>query len=205
MITIVNYGVGNLASVQNILKKIGVVSRISSEEKDILEAEKLILPGVGAFDNCAHKLAESGLTAALNKQVLIEKTPVLGICVGMQLMLSKSEEGSTSGLNWIPGKVQKFDATRMPASLKIPHMGWTEVIERKETPLLRDMHDLPRFYFVHSYHAVPEDTNHELLSAEYGYEFTAAVQRDNIIGVQFHPEKSHRFGMKLLENFAKHF
>jgi len=123
----------------------------------------------------------------------------------MQLMLSESEEGKEKGLGWIPGKVKKFDSTKLSNSLKIPHMGWTEVYEKKPTLILEGMHEEPRFYFVHSYHACPDNAAYELLTAEYGYTFTAAIQRDNIIGVQFHPEKSHKFGMKLLENFATKF
>ncbi|HRO41229.1 MAG TPA: imidazole glycerol phosphate synthase subunit HisH [Flavipsychrobacter sp.] len=205
MITIADYGTGNLASIQNMLKRINVDSITSSDFDIISKAERLILPGVGAFDTCAGRLRETGILPLLEQKVLHEKVPVLGICVGMQLMLSGSEEGLATGLNWIPGKVQKFDATRLPASFKIPHMGWTEVKEKKQTSLLADMHDTPRFYFVHSYHAVPENTEHTLMAADYGYEFAAAIQKDNIVGVQFHPEKSHRFGMKLLENFVKNF
>ena len=201
MITIVNYGVGNLASIQNILKKIGVPSRISSSREEVAEAERLILPGVGAFDSCAQKLAESGLSDVLNTRVLEDKIPVLGICVGMQLMLSQSEEGNRKGLNWIPGNVVKFQAEKL-SGLKVPHMSWTDVKLSMKSNLLDNMHESPRFYFVHSYHARVEDSSHELMSAEYGYEFTAAIQRDNIVGVQFHPEKSHKFGMKLFQNFA---
>lgn len=204
MITIADYGCGNMASIQNMLKRINVESVVSNDVDIICQAERLILPGVGAFDTCARKLRESNMLPVLYQKVFEEKIPVLGICVGMQLMLSESEEGKELGLNWIPGMVKKFDPTRLNG-LKIPHMGWTDVNERKQTPLLADMHDVPRFYFVHSYHAVPEDIEHVLMISNYGNEFTAAVQRENIVGVQFHPEKSHRFGMKLLENFVKNF
>ena len=202
MITIVDYGVGNLSSIQNMLKRVGVLSAISSDPDVISNSNKLILPGVGAFDTCASRIRDSGLIDVLNQKVNDEKVPILGICVGMQLMLSGSEEGKLPGLNWIKGRVVKFDESDMPANSKIPHMGWTDVIPAHSSTLIEDIGETPRFYFVHSYHAVLEDKADELLTAHYGYTFAAALQRDNITGVQFHPEKSHRFGMKLLENFA---
>jgi imidazole glycerol-phosphate synthase subunit HisH len=204
MITIVNYGVGNLASIQNILKKIGVNSIITTNIKDIEVAEKLILPGVGAFDACAAKLRQSGMIEMLNKRVLEEKVPILGICVGMQLLFSKSEEGEMPGLSWIAGKNVRFDQSKT-GDLKIPHMGWKDVTPSKPSSLLKEMQEQPRFYFVHSYHAILENKEDSLLTAMHGYEFTCAVEKENIKGVQFHPEKSHKFGMKLLANFAKNY
>jgi imidazole glycerol-phosphate synthase subunit HisH len=202
MLTIVDYGVGNLASMQNMLKKIGVPSLITSSERDIAIAEKLILPGVGAFDTCVEKLQQSGLMEVLNKKVTIEKIPVLGVCVGMQLLAQGSEEGKLPGLGWIEGKIVKFKQEQLPANTKIPHMGWTDVVVAKQSKLFDDMYDEPRFYFVHSYHAQLSDESDALVYADYGYRFVAAVERANIMGVQFHPEKSHKFGMKLLGNFA---
>jgi imidazole glycerol-phosphate synthase subunit HisH len=204
-IVIVDYGVGNLASIKNMLKKAGKDSRISSDETVILEAGKLILPGVGAFDTCSEKLEQSGLIRALNKKVLEEKIPLLGICVGMQLLTERSEEGSLPGLGWIKGQVVRFKPEAMPPGMKIPHMDWTEVEAVKSSPLFENMHAAPRFYFVHSYHAKPADEADTLLYAKYGYRFAAAVEHDNIIGVQFHPEKSHKFGMRLLENFVNNY
>ena len=196
---------GNLASIRNILKKIGEESVLTSDEDTIAGAQKLILPGVGSFDTCADKLQQSGLLPILHKKVLEDKTPVLGICVGMQMLMHGSEEGVLPGLGWINGKIIKFRRDQLPASLKIPHMGWTQVQLNKPSRLFRDMYEEPRFYFVHSYHAQLEDPGDELLYAEYGYRFTAAVEKDNIMGVQFHPEKSHKFGMRLLNNFVNNY
>jgi imidazole glycerol-phosphate synthase subunit HisH len=202
MLTIVDYGVGNLASMQNMLKKIGVHSLISSDRKAIEEADKLILPGVGAFDTCAEKLQQSGLIEMLTQKVLQEKTPVLGVCVGLQLLLEKSEEGKLPGLGWIKGNIVKFKPELLPLDTKIPHMGWTDVALGKPSKLFDSMHEDPRFYFVHSYHAQLSDEADALLYADYGYRFVAGIERANIMGVQFHPEKSHKFGMKLLGNFS---
>ena len=205
MLTIVDYGVGNLASIKNMLKKAGSDSHITSGEADILAAEKLILPGVGAFDTCAEKLQQSGLINSLNRKVREEKTPILGICVGLQLLMDGSEEGSQPGLHWIPGRVIKFKQEQMRASLKIPHMGWTDVTLAKPSRLFENMYEDPRFYFVHSYYPEPSDRGDILLNAEYGYPFVAGLERENILGVQFHPEKSHKFGLKLLENFVRNY
>jgi glutamine amidotransferase len=205
MLFIVDYGVGNLASIKNMLKKIGVDAEISGNEDDINTADRLILPGVGAFDTCVMKLQQSGLQEVLNKKVLRDKTPVLGICVGMQLLLSGSEEGILPGLGWVAGKNVKFSQEKMPPGTKIPHMGWTDVVPAKSSKLLQPLYDDPRYYFVHSYHAQLEKETDALLYADYGYRFVAAVEKDNILGVQFHPEKSHKFGMQLLENFVKNY
>jgi glutamine amidotransferase len=202
MLTIVDYGVGNLASIKNMLKRVGREVHISSNEEEISKANKLILPGVGAFDTCARKLKESGLLGILNKKVLKEKTPVLGVCVGMQLLTEGSEEGMLPGLGWIRGRNVRFRSEQLAAGLKIPHMGWTDVVVNKSSSLFIDMHPDPRFYFVHSYHAQIDDENDALIYATHGYSFVAGIERDNILGVQFHPEKSHKFGMKLLENFV---
>jgi imidazole glycerol-phosphate synthase subunit HisH len=201
MLTIVDYGVGNLASMQNMLKRIGIPSLISSQKMDVEAANKLILPGVGAFDTCAEKLQQSGLVNTLNRKVLQEKIPVLGVCVGLQLLLEESEEGKLPGLGWIKGKIVKFKQEQLPKGTKIPHMGWTDVSLGKRSKLFDSMHEDLRFYFVHSYHAQLSDESDALLYADYGYRFVAGVERANIMGVQFHPEKSHKFGMKLLGNF----
>lgn len=205
MLVIIDYGVGNLASIRNMLKKVGSDAIISSDEDTIRAADKLILPGVGAFDTCAEKLRESSLIPLLNSKVLEQKTPVIGVCVGMQLLMEGSEEGALPGLGWIKGRVVKFRQESLPAELKIPHMGWTDVIIRKSSRLFEDMFPEPRFYFVHSYFAQPAHTSDILAQAVYGASFTAAVEHENIAGVQFHPEKSHKFGMKLFENFVSRF
>ena len=205
MLTIVDYGVGNLASIKNMLKKIGAEAQISSDPSVISAAEKLILPGVGAFDTCAQKLQESGLTGLLNQKALVEKIPVLGICVGMQLLMSGSEEGILPGLGWINGKIIRFRQDQLPSELKIPHMGWTDVFPNKSSRLFDNMYEDPRFYFVHSYHPAADNDSDVLVYAQYGYKFAAGLEHENIMGVQFHPEKSHKFGMKLLDNFVKYY
>lgn len=205
MLTIVDYGVGNLASIKNMLKKVGSDALISSSESDILAAKKLILPGVGAFDTCVEKLQASGLVNALHRKVHEEKLPVLGVCVGHQLLFRDSEEGKLPGLGWIPGNVVRFNQELLTPGLKVPHMGWTDVVVSKSSRLFDDMHEEPRFYFVHSYHARLDDPADALVQADYGYRFVAGVEHGNILGVQFHPEKSHKFGMKLLSNFVKHY
>jgi len=202
MLTIVDYGVGNLASVKNMLKKIAVESVLTAEPSIIEKASKIILPGIGAFDHCMNMFNASGMREAVTKKALDEKIPVLGICVGMQMLMEGSEEGIEPGLGWIKGKTIKF-RKELLGNLKIPHMGWTDVELSKPSPLTSGFPHEPRFYFVHSYHVQPDDNSDQLLTANYGYDFTAAVNRGNLYGVQFHPEKSHRFGMKLLENFGK--
>ncbi|PWT72747.1 MAG: imidazole glycerol phosphate synthase subunit HisH [Bacteroidetes bacterium] len=205
MLVIVDYGVGNLESIRNMLKKTGTESTISSDQNIILEASKLILPGVGAFDTCASKLKQSGLIHAINQKVKEEKTPILGVCVGLQLLLEGSEEGVLPGLGWIKGKVVRFKQERMNGGFKIPHMGWSEVELPRSSSLFKDLDIRPRFYFVHSYYPELVDEYDALVYANYGYPFVAGVEHENILGVQFHPEKSHKFGMKLLDNFVKNY
>jgi glutamine amidotransferase len=205
MIVIIDYGVGNLASIKNMLKKIGDDALVSSSVQDIMMANKLILPGVGHFDNCMEMFNASGLREVVTQKIIIEKKPVLGICVGFQMLFEKSEEGSQSGLGWINGEVIKFDQRLLPPNLKIPHMGWTDVEIKKDSKLFNDMYQEPRFYFVHSYHPLVKHTEDILLCGTYGYSFAAAIEKGNVLGVQFHPEKSHKFGMKLLENFVKNY
>jgi len=205
MVTIVDYGVGNLESMKNMLKKAGSEAVISSDEKAILSATKLILPGVGAFDTCSAKLQQSGLIHAINEKILNEKIPILGVCVGFQLMMEGSEEGSLPGLGWISGRVVKFKQERLPASLKIPHMGWTDITLARSSGLFENMYEEPRFYFVHSYYPETDNETDVLVYAQYGYSFVAGIEHENIMGVQFHPEKSHKFGMRLLENFVKNY
>ena len=202
MITIINYNAGNIKSIQNMLKRIGAKSCISSSVDEIEQAEKLILPGVGHFDYGMKNLHESGLIEVLNKKVLIDKVPLLGICLGAQLFGNRSEEGVLSGLGWIDMEVVKFDENKLPKNLKIPHMSWNEIKIKKQSKLLEGLNDESRFYFVHSYHMKCNNENDILANTNYGYEFTSAVEKENIFGVQFHPEKSHKFGMKLLENFV---
>ncbi len=204
MIAIVNYGVGNLGSIANMLKKVGVPSNIASDEASIASADKLILPGVGAFDNGMENLRVRGLVEILNRQVLEERKPILGLCLGMQLFTLSSEEGTQSGLGWLDATTVRFTFNGpSPASLKVPHMGWNYVQPERADPLLADLPLEPRFYFVHSYHLVCSDSHDVLATAKYGYHFPAMVAKGNIYGAQFHPEKSHKYGMALLKNFAE--
>lgn len=204
MFVIVDYGVGNLTSIQNMLKKIGTVGTISGRPEDILSASKLLLPGMGHFDNCMQKFESSGLRSLVEKKVLEDKVPVLGICVGLQMFMRSSEEGQMPGLSWINGETVRFKPQRMQTALKVPNMGWLEINTHKESKLMQELED-SRFYFAHSYHVQLDDPGPQLITAEYGYEYTVGVESNNIIGVQFHPEKSHRFGMQLLKNFSENY
>ena len=205
MITIIDYGVGNLSSIKNMLKRIGVAAQITNDVTAIAAAEKLILPGVGHFNYGMEQLHKSGLVGLLNEKVLEKKVPILGICLGVQLLTQSSEEGTAAGLGWIAGKTIAFDKTQLQSNQKIPHMGWSEVSNYQQSKLFTNMPDEPRFYFVHSYHLALENSADVLVTANYGYQFVAGIEHENILGVQFHPEKSHKFGMKLLENFALYY
>ena len=201
MISIIDYGMGNLGSIQNMLKRINVSSQIINSPYEILQATKILLPGVGAFDAAINKIDELGLRGALIHKAKIEKVPFLGICLGMQLLTNASEEGNLKGLSLIDADTLKFKFD--DNSLKIPHMGWNYVVQRKESPLTYNFENKAKFYFVHSYYVKCKDQNNIVMSTEYGITFDSIIQDDNIFGAQFHPEKSHKFGMKLFENFAK--
>jgi glutamine amidotransferase len=200
---VVDYGCGNPASIVNMLRKIGHRATISERPKEILAADRLIFPGVGSFDYGARRLRELGLAEALEQKVLHERTPILGICVGLQLFCRGSEEGSEPGLGWIDADCVRFDAARITSGEKIPHMGWSEVERRNDQGLFAGYPETPRFYFVHAYHVACDSDAIVAATARHGYEFTAAVVQDNIAGVQFHPEKSHQFGMGLLARFMQ--
>jgi imidazole glycerol-phosphate synthase subunit HisH len=203
MIVIIDYGMGNLSSIQNMLRRIGTKSLISSLPADIRAASKLILPGVGAFDNGMKNITEKGILPVLNEMATIKRIPILGICLGMQLLTRRSDEGSLAGLGWINADTHrfKFDAARN--DLKIPHMGWNSTLAKKEHPLCSGLDTETRFYFVHSFHVVCDNPEDVLMQTHYGYDFTSAVQNENIMGTQFHPEKSHKYGMQLLKNFVE--
>ncbi|MCX5805030.1 MAG: imidazole glycerol phosphate synthase subunit HisH [Proteobacteria bacterium] len=202
MILIIDYGMGNLGSILNMLNKIGVNAAISSNIKDIEKTDKLILPGVGAFDRGMNNLEERGLIPMLNKLVLEDKIPILGVCLGMQLLGMRSEEGRLHGLGWLDAETIRFKFQGANANLKIPHMGWNQLSVRQAHPLFADLEAVNRFYFVHSYHVVCANPDNVLATTSYGFDFTSAIVKDNIMGVQFHPEKSHKFGMHLLKNFV---
>jgi glutamine amidotransferase len=203
-IAIVDYGSGNPASVQNMLRKIGVESYVSHLPKEIMRAQKIILPGVGSFDPGMVQLNRSGLASVLNELVLEKNRPILGICLGMQLMSKGSEEGNYPGLGWIDAETRKF-SFGTNQHLRIPHMGWNVAVVKKPHPLFDGTESEKRFYFVHSYHVVCRDMGDVLTETSYGIEFASSFHKDNIVGVQFHPEKSHRFGYQLLKRFAEDF
>lgn len=205
MITIIDYNTGNLGSIKNMLKRLGITSQITNDIAKIEQAEKLILPGVGHFDYGMKNLHNSGVVNMLNQKVLENKTPILGICLGVQLLTEASDEGTEKGLGWIKGKTIAFDKSKLASNQKVPHMGWTDVDNYQQSKLFEGIDDEPRFYFVHSFHLSLKDKNDCLVTANYGYEFAAGIEHQNILGTQFHPEKSHKFGMKVLENFAKNY
>ncbi len=208
MIAIIDYGSGNLGSITNMLKVIGAKSVVTNNIEVIRNAKKIILPGVGSFDNGMNNLIEMGLDKIIKEEAKTGK-PILGICLGMQLLGRKSEEGQLEGLGLIPFDNVKFNFEnideKQQAILKIPHMGWDIVESKKNVPLLKNIKDQPRFYFVHSYHALCDNDENILMTCDYGYQFAASVFKDNVYGVQFHPEKSHNFGMRLLKNFVEEY
>jgi len=208
MLVVVDYGLGNLQSIVNMLARIGVPASISREPAKIADADRIILPGVGAWDSGLKQIEDRGLREALDRHAKIEKKPTLGICLGMQLLFESSEEGERAGLGWIPGRVVKFPGD---LDVKVPHMGWNDVLPTREDPLFKsrkdevlfaEMEDGFSYYFVHSFHATCAE-EHVLGSAFHGRRFPAIVRRGNIYGAQFHPEKSHKHGMRLLKNFAE--
>jgi imidazole glycerol-phosphate synthase subunit HisH len=196
-ISIVNYGVANVGSMLNMMRKLGIPAEAISTPDEVARAEKIILPGIGAFDHGMKALTNLGLTEPLRRRVLDDRMPLLGVCLGMQMLGNGSEEGTLRGLDLIGGQCRRFQAN----GIRVPHMGWNELAIRRPGGLLQGL-DEARFYFVHSYHFVCDDAQDELAMSHYGIDFTAAVNRGRVWGVQFHPEKSHRFGMALLRNFV---
>ena len=203
MITIIDYKMGNLGSIVNMLKKIGSDAKISSDLSVIERSEKLILPGVGAFDTGMKNIAEMQLLPILEQKAFQDRVPILGICLGMQLMTKSSEEGQLKGLGWLQAKTIRFKFEKSDPKLRIPHMGWNFIKKTKDSSLLKEVDESFRFYFVHSYHVVCENPGDVLAVTNHGYDFTSMFQKDNIAGVQFHPEKSHKFGMRILKNFVE--
>ena len=203
MITIIDYGVGNIFAFQNVFKRLNIPSRIAKSVEDLKNVDKLILPGVGHFDYAMSRLDKSGMRKRLDELVLIEKIPVMGICVGMQMMAHKSDEGTLDGLCWIDACVKKFDEATINHHAKLPHMGWNDVIPIKNHPLYKGLEQEAIFYFLHSFYFKCSNQKNSISKTDYGINFSSSVQHDNVYGIQFHPEKSHSYGERLLENFAK--
>lgn len=201
-VVVIDYGLGNLGSIANIVKKVGGTPVISDNPKDIESAEKLILPGVGAFDNGMRNLNDSGLKSVIENKVMIEETPILGICLGMQLMTNSSEEGVLDGLGWIDAITVKFDFSSHEVMPRVPHMGWNTISKKKPHKMVEGFDESSsRFYFVHSYYVKCNNEQDILLTCNYHQSFAASFQKNNIIGVQFHPEKSHKYGAIMFKNF----
>lgn len=201
MIVIVDYDAGNVGSVQNIVRKAGGEAVISGDPATVALASKIILPGVGHFRKAMERLTASGLTTALNEAVVGQGVPFLGICLGMQLIAEHSEEGDCEGLGWIPGRVVRFVSD--PGNpIRVPHIGWNTITMRRQDPLLEGLPADSRFYFVHSYLMLCGDKTHEVARSQHGKEFTAVVRQENVCGMQFHPEKSHKFGLHIMRRFV---
>jgi glutamine amidotransferase len=203
MTTIIDYGVGNIAAFVNVFKRLNVPTQIAKCTKDLIGAEKLILPGVGHYDRAMSELLKSGMLGELNELVLEKKVPVIGICVGMQMMGNSSDEGTSEGLKWIDANVKKFDETKIKQMNRLPHMGWNDVFPVVKSPLFEGLEKDALFYFLHSYYMECNNPDDVLAVTEYGDQFTCAAYHENIYGIQFHPEKSHKYGETLLANFAK--
>jgi len=202
MIAIVDYGSGNIQAVKNIYDKLNIVSFFARTAEDLERADKIILPGVGAFDQAMGQLNESGMKAKLDELVLIKKVPILGVCVGMQIMANSSEEGRLAGLGWFDAMVKIFDVSKLNIKPKLPHMGWNSVTVNKDHSILKGVDLETGFYFLHSYFVKCENVDEVLFTSFYGAEFHCAINKNNIFGFQFHPEKSHHNGINLFKNFA---
>ena len=203
MISIVDYGSGNIQAIQNIYKRLNIESQIVSTAEELARATRIILAGVGAFDETMKLLDKSGMREVLDKLVLNDKIPVLGVCVGMQIMATSSDEGELSGLNWFDANVKKLDESLIPHKPKVPHMGWNTAIPTNDNEIFIGLDKEKGFYFLHSYYFECNDETDILAKTLYGQEFASAVQKDNIYGFQFHPEKSHSNGINVFRNFAE--
>jgi imidazole glycerol-phosphate synthase subunit HisH len=203
MITLIDYGVGNIFAFQNVYKRLNIPTKIAKSQEDLNDAIKLILPGVGSFDYAMNRLNDSGMREKLDELVLGKKIPVIGICVGMQMMGNRSDEGKEEGLKWIDSEILKFDENLVEQRTKLPHMGWNNVTPVKNHPLFIGLDKEAIFYFLHSFYFKCNNPADSIAVSDYGLSFSSAVNKDNMYGIQFHPEKSHQYGEKLLHNFAK--
>jgi glutamine amidotransferase len=202
MISVLDYGMGNVGSIVNMLKSLGEETRFAAKPEDIISADKLILPGVGTFDQGMQRLHDRGFTSVLNSAVLERKMPILGICLGVQLFTRGSQEGAAPGLGWIAADTIRFQFEESDNQLKVPHMGWNRIEPARADPLLRNLPPDPRFYFAHSYYIACDEAADVLAWTTHGHRFASVIGRGNIWGTQFHPEKSHKYGLALLRNFA---
>jgi len=202
MITLIDYGVGNIFAFQNVYKRLDIPTKIAKSSQDLMDAQKLILPGVGSFDYAMNRLNDSGMREKLDELVLDKKIPVIGICVGMQMMGNRSDEGKEEGLKWIDGDILKFDEKLIQHRTKLPHMGWNDVVPVNNHFLFNGLERDAIFYFLHSFYFKCKNPSDTIATSEYGKQFSSAVNRDHIFGIQFHPEKSHHYGERLLHNFA---
>ncbi|SFD73539.1 imidazole glycerol phosphate synthase subunit HisH [Flavobacterium phragmitis] len=203
MITLIDYGVGNINAFLNVYKRVNVPIKVAKTVNDLKDTKKIILPGVGHFDHAIAELIKSGMREKLDELVLQQKVPVIGICVGMQMMANSSEEGKRQGLGWIDASVKKFDEMKIKQVTRLPHMGWNDVNPVMINPLFEGLQKDALFYFLHSYYFECNNNSDILAVSDYGGEFTCAANHDNVYGIQFHPEKSHHYGEILLHNFAK--
>lgn len=203
MIAIIDYGLGNINAFANIYKRLNIPATVVSTPKELGEAQRVILPGVGAFDWAMARLNESGMRETLEDLVLAQGKPVLGVCVGMQMMARRSDEGELPGLGWIEAEVKRFDETTFTEQTHLPHMGWNTVTPQTEDPLFCQLESPPRFYFLHSYYFAPVNRADVISITDYNGPFASGVCHGNVFGVQFHPEKSHQWGIQLLKNFAE--
>lgn len=203
MITIINYGLGNIRAFLNVYERLSIPVKVARLPEDLENATKIILPGVGSFDYAMNQLNKSGMRDNLEKRVQGDKIPLMGICVGMQMLANFSEEGTEPGLGWIKGCVRKLDPNLIPFKSRLPHMGWNTIVPKENVNLFNGIKSQARFYFLHSYYFQCFDKSLEISKTDYGISFASAVNIENIYGIQFHPEKSHNNGIRLLNNFAK--
>lgn len=203
MISIIDYGLGNVQAFINSYARLGIPVNTAKYTYDLVDTTKIILPGVGSFDQAMHQLNSSGLRDSIEKLVIEKMVPILGVCVGMQMLANASEEGKLPGLGWVDGNVKKFDISKNSGPDISPHMGWNNVASETENELFNDIKNEMRFYFLHSYYFDPINNSNIIGETDYGLRFASAVKRNNIFGVQFHPEKSHRYGEQVLKNFSK--